>query len=1114
MPIKIECDICGAKYRVGDHRAGKSVPCKECGSAIDVPGSRRGGKDLEEQYFEDESPRPRAKRGATAKPRRPQARAAAGGSNANLWIAAGIGGVVAIGVGIMVFSAMTRKGEDAQPNQNVAQNQPNAIPDQFQPQPGQNNFQPPAGNNQVPPAGANGNAIPPANNAPPAVPPNFAAQPPQAGAPPAGNNRPSRPRPGRPSAATDFAAAAPRNIAQGDWKVTADPPPEAVTIDPAQMLKIDLPRSTDATDVFFPRGYSPYIGLGEIRDDAFMQIYDLRGKKRLGQVGGVRASVSKMDITPDGKYFAAAGNHTQGVLIWDVKASKPHKQLPLPQKHFVNLMMFGGNERMIAAQGLEFGEQIHVWKMPGGEPERSFDPPKDADTERALVSPGGKYLTMFVGENDNYHVWFYDLAAGDVASRLPTPVPKFGRPQCTDLAYSPDGKELAGIFQMGGDNELWIWDMDRGALVTQVKLDDDFRNMFVSANGPPLQWFPDQQRFLVYGKGILDRGSGKFVFKFPQDFSDRAPRRVVDAKRIGVVTGGRTGGEFTTFELSEELLAKAAEIAAAGGEAVDAALPPLKKADWSASRPVLVAGGGWSAQPEPAPQPPGELLPQPVQVAAADGKLNGFGLSDAAAARAALFYETAAARPGRPPDAGQSPARLDILSLTDGEVAHSLKLPFACNFLAMSPSGKRAVFALAKTEDRLDVWSIEDGQHVSGWRPYADEQHDHHKKITAAMFVDDEHLLTLNSQNKLALWEVATGKARYHVENAVRVLESPPGLSPGGQYVVLFGDKLAVFFDARSGENKGSLVLDGAAAAAAFDPAGQRFAVVLRGGGKSSAVVFDMQTGRPETQFPLPDRSWMGRGMHFCGSDHLLFNENDASFVLIDVPRKVVAWTYKAAPFSRHSPLSPDGRHWYLAPPRLGSKEVYLTAAALPEAGAQNVLASKELGPSFLLEPGGSIAVNLTLPQQAPGQTNFPEAVRKNIAAKYGQHNITVAAQAPLTLNVSFTERTTDKTQTYRSFGGGGEGETTVSERIFDCRAAVTHNGQPVWERNNAVSNLAFSVIRREGETIEGKLQEQQWQSATNYLLNFEPPAYVFAPGSSDGYGQSTLTAGGPVPGG
>ncbi|MBD3676031.1 MAG: hypothetical protein HUJ26_21185, partial [Planctomycetaceae bacterium] len=101
MPIITQCNSCGKKYRLPDHRAGSFVPCKNCG---------------EEMYVDDGAGAPMLSRhGSTS-----------GGSNTsndpNWGLIAGIGGgvVVVLVVGLILFSSLSGGSSSVQPTQQLS----------------------------------------------------------------------------------------------------------------------------------------------------------------------------------------------------------------------------------------------------------------------------------------------------------------------------------------------------------------------------------------------------------------------------------------------------------------------------------------------------------------------------------------------------------------------------------------------------------------------------------------------------------------------------------------------------------------------------------------------------------------------------------------------------------------------------------------------------------------------------------------------------------------------------------------------------------------------------------------------------------------------------------
>ena len=82
MPIAVECPSCGKRYKLRDDLAGDTIPCKDCGEDIDVPGGRRGG-------------------GGSRGRRKGKS---SGGGNQGLVIGGAVGGVVVLGiVGFLMF---------------------------------------------------------------------------------------------------------------------------------------------------------------------------------------------------------------------------------------------------------------------------------------------------------------------------------------------------------------------------------------------------------------------------------------------------------------------------------------------------------------------------------------------------------------------------------------------------------------------------------------------------------------------------------------------------------------------------------------------------------------------------------------------------------------------------------------------------------------------------------------------------------------------------------------------------------------------------------------------------------------------------------------------------
>ena len=68
-------------------------------------------------------------------------------------------------------------------------------------------------------------------------------------------------------------------------------------------------------------------------------------------------------------------------------------------------------------------------------------------------------------------LWVYDLQSGRKAGEAPVPKNNNFELDCKGLAFSPDGTELAGLFDSFGLH-LLCWDVATGRLTHQFKYDD------------------------------------------------------------------------------------------------------------------------------------------------------------------------------------------------------------------------------------------------------------------------------------------------------------------------------------------------------------------------------------------------------------------------------------------------------------------------------------------------------------------------------------------------------------------------------------------------------------------------------------------------------------------
>ncbi len=1109
MPIRVECDVCGAKYRVDDRRAGTEIPCKNCDADIWVPeprrrGPERGGRrgrpaayeldddDFDDDDFDDEE---------------------SGGLTPLLFI----GGLIGCGLllaGLIFFVMRAVKDDGPPPPDQVADNNADnkpaapARPPANRPRPNQFAPRPNIRNQNIRPA----NPAQPVVDPNPDPNPNPVPQPRPRPQNPVVNNRPNEnPPPPRGFLPPDENQAGLPPDLGGEWKVAFDAVPEAIAFEDGRKLRMSLPAGADVEDVLWPTSPSFFVALGRnARENEVREVYDIRTRQKIGRIGGFKGLGGTSVLSPDGKFFALSNNDSNGIYVWDVAESKPKGTLPLASNSPASVLNFAGPNRLAAAAGSK--SPLQIWSLPDGTPQRTIPLPDNYVAESVAFSHGGKYAAVYSKDSDNPAIHIMDLDSGETAGVMS--VPKKGRfwaADCRALMFSPDGEEIAGLFEESSEGELlYVFSLRDGQLNFEYKFEDRLRFTWGRASNTPIQWFPHRQRLLIYGNLIIDRGVGKVVWQFAKDrqgIDFAAGRRVLNNDQMMAVLNRNNKLSLESFSVEEDKIAKVADAVGSGGQLVDAKLPPLTAIDRSGVRELaLDAGvGNWNAKPDPAPA--GEsALKDSVSVTATGGRMTGLLLSNPEAGLAAVYSQLQG--PGIPRPRGSTSknvfAHIDVYNLRTSRRTDQMDFEFPTQMAAFSPKGTRLASVLHPDQERVDLWSAADGKHVLALRPYNEEDKGK-RKITAATFVDDEHLLTLNNEKKLVLWKLPECKAIYEIPEATQ-----PGLSPNQQYLAVSTGRGYLLLDSRTGDQVGSFNIEGVMHAAAFHPDGTRFAASCQGLRGPSLVVWSMEDGSVLTEFPIQS---VANQLHFCDKNHLLMNDD----TLVDAEHRMIVWKYRLAT-GAHSPQSPDGRHWYVTPRGVSGAE--LVAATLPEPQVAQSLASRSLKPEYLLEPGGNLSVQINIPESGPGQENLRQRALKNLIDKYQIHGTSVGGGSALVLQMDWQERDTGKTEelTVRRRGrlptfGGGESFTSNIKEI-DCKITFLYKKEVVHVQSTKASSALgfFSQALPDGKSPEEVLNEKMWGGAAAFFTLYSPPVYVFRDFEGKGFGGSILTDRGPQP--
>ena len=1116
MPIDIECDDCGNRYRVADEKAGGKVRCKECGAKIEVPG---GDRDL----FEDDVPR----RSSSRKKKK-------GSSGPDAGVLVGVGGIAVVClIGVVLFVAFGRGGNRAAAPQ-IAQNNP--IANMSNPLPVVNPLpQPP--DNTPPALPANPFPSSPAANTAAQLPPpaDPASTLPDSNRPapfPARNGVPvpgSRPNPHvagtqpRPTgAAKRFSGFTGGDAGKGsnapasidapppeNWKVKVDPSTVEAKIDPAKPINIKFPKDGGHTDIIYPVTPSVYVALGSNSfNRPVREIWNLATRGKTGTITpSVMRGRTKEALSPDGQHVAATidkfFDKKNGVRVWAAKGNKGLGELQTDAE--VKAVLFPSPQRLMAICA---GGAAYVWKIPSGDLEHELALEKAEEASSVAVSPGGNYLAVVVGPS-NFKV--FDLNTGKVVGEQTLPVAStFATNKPDAMSFSPDGLELALVVPSGTwDKALAIYSVADGKLLSTAEL--NIKNISHSTErvaGNRLEWFPDRSKLLWRGHYVLDAKIGGPVWSAPEeDGSSDAPRKLLDGKQIVVVAGGRQNPNLITAPVPVGEIDAAAATVANGGDAVEAGMPSLLKADFSKVAPLAgTATAPWTMKPDPAPA--GPVFKTSIALPAQRPGLGGVFISRPDVGRAVVWYSNnSQARLARgmsqlktvDPPAGRDTVIMDVIDLTTGKIKPPIAIGYPSGVLDVSPDGDfAAIKSTKRNDDRIDIYSIRDDKQIAGWRPYLQKE-DRSNDIESAVLIDHEYCLTVNNSNVAYMWKLPECQAVWRMEGGTNWC-----LTPGGKYLGFQSGTRYAFLDPKTGEMVGDVQTHLHGLRCAFHPVGTHFALLGTDSVCRKLAVVDVATGKLTADFFIPHGA---ERIQWCGDTHLLV---DGKW-LIDLQQKKIAWTYEL-PYGFPAATQPDGKYWYVVGSGPFEQTVFLSSATIPDKTTLATIGAAQLPDEALLQPGMQINLQVNLSAIPPMHPNLATEVTNSYKAAMEKAGFVVGAGSPYTFVITSVQNNPGGNMELTTQRRGGE-KITVAITAVDYAVNLMANGQSIWKHDRSVSNRLFVfALLRDGEDATTHLSNQMWNGLASALKKMPVPSQIFSPNAGAGLGKSVFVPGGAQP--
>ncbi len=349
------------------------------------------------------------------------------------------------------------------------------------------------------------------------------------------------PAAGAPGPAKPPAAGGPALV---PWVVKPDPLPAGLTLPQKAegTIAITAPShgpNNVVNDVIFPTSPSPFVSVaakGPIYDAH--EIWDLRSMKKVGRVEP-EDPFTTAALSPDGAYWAKPNFMLKGLPGADVYAVADGRHFRITvtndKSTVIENVDFAGPGELVTMHGVSGKDGtnvvVKVWDVKKQALVLGFGAPGSLDRNQRAFSPGRRYIALANSQYDR--VLLCDLKGGHRAGELPLPAGS----KCLGLAFSPDGQSLAGLFRIDNSTRILAWNLDAGTGSAHLMLDPAAVPKVSVYQGPALEWLPEGDGWLLYGRALVDRKSGAVYWRLPAEDRDWTPRHVLPGGRVAYVKG-------------------------------------------------------------------------------------------------------------------------------------------------------------------------------------------------------------------------------------------------------------------------------------------------------------------------------------------------------------------------------------------------------------------------------------------------------------------------------------------------------------------------------------------------------------------------------------------------
>lgn len=242
--------------------------------------------------------------------------------------------------------------------------------------------------------------------------------------------------------------------------------------------------------------------------------------KRIVQTLPVDVEIGKTRcLSANGRYFAAYNgewhDRGMGVNVWDLVSGEKVAEIPGGQQRVYTVLQFMRNRYLIAANDSD--ASCLVWDVEENRKVRELPTRVGRIAQGQLsVSPDGQFLALVEGDQVPVMKLAESRYLGSLVSPFLDPTSTrtrstLGADNIKDMAFSPDGKEIAAIYQTTDKQRLIVWDG-----VGQIQFDIPVNIYWGRLNSQSLTWLPNKKGWIVDGN-VIHRDSKKIVTQVKRD---------------------------------------------------------------------------------------------------------------------------------------------------------------------------------------------------------------------------------------------------------------------------------------------------------------------------------------------------------------------------------------------------------------------------------------------------------------------------------------------------------------------------------------------------------------------------------------------------------------------